>query len=378
MPDPSSFDIIQKTLDDAGIDAEGNTTPEPTETPDDPEIVAPEGTEIPADSSGDDDPPAETTDPPVDAEAVAKAAAQATNQDEFDTLLDELGFRMPKPGQRENKVPLSRTRARMKTALKKYADKFGLERTDLTGKMTAAETELQTFRRVDAAIAAGATDPAAARRYIEMLAAVHPSYKAFLAEGGGAGAPVATVPQSLKDLGPKPGPDLKYDDGTVGFSPEQLDKRDEWLAASAEIRGYERSKKDYETRFGPIESSYRSATLRAQEAPKIEARISAVRDQWGELFLAQEKQETTAKGSSEIAKYQTAHPELSFEQVVTAVLLPKLRADRTTMRADLIAELNGKKKAASPSSGQATKAAPSGAPKTSREIVEAELERAGL
>jgi hypothetical protein len=374
VPTADTTDIMQAALDEAGFDAEGELTPaEPEIEPD----IEPEVEPEPAvDAVADVDPDAEA-EPEVDADAVAKAAAKVTNQDEFDALCDELGFRAPKPGQRENKIPQSRVRARVKTALKKYSEKFGTERTDLTGKLSAADTELQTFRRVDQAIAAGATDPTAARRYIEMLAAVHPAYKAFLGEGGAA-ASVAAVPQALKDLGPKPGPDLKYDDGTTGFSQEQLDKRDEWLAASAEIRGYERSKKEFETRFGPIETAHRTATERAAEIPKIEARVSAIREQWGELFLAQERTELAKKGSSDIAKYQAAHPGVPFEQVVAAVLLPKLQTDRTKMRAEILAELNGKKKAAKPSTGQATRTVTPAGAKSTTDIINEQIDKAGI
>ncbi len=378
-----SADIVQAALTAAGIDDDGEVPPEDPDIPEDTgEAVVEETPEDPAGSEELEaaiEPATEGTEETVEPEAeeVKKAAAKAVPVDEFDALLDELGFRLPKAGQKENKVPISRTRARMKTALKKYADKCGVERTDLTGKVSKADEELQTFRRADQIIAAGATDPAAARRYIEMLAAVHPAYKAFL-------APVAAdttvaVPQALKDLGPKPGPDLKYDDGTVGFSPEQLEKRDEWLAASAEIRGYERSKKEFETRFGPIEQAHKSAATRAQEAPKVEARINAIRETWGEPFIAQERMETARKGSSDIAKYQAAHPGVPFEQVVSAVLVARLRADRTTMRADILREMNGKKKAASKTTSQQTRvASPSAGPKTSRDLVSEALERAGL
>lgn len=382
VPTADTTDIMQAALDEAGFNADGELAPEPDVT-EDPETtiddVTPEATETSEEPEAATESATETTETTdeVDPEAAKAAAAKALNQDEYDLLCDELGFRAPKPGQRENKIPVSRVRARVKTAIKKYAEKFGLERNELTGKVSAADAELQTFRRVDQAIAAGAVDPAAARRYIEMLAAVHPAYKVFLG-GSEGGVTAAAVPQALKDLGPKPGPDLKYDDGTVGFSPEQLEKRDEWLAASAEIRGYERSKKEFETRFGPMESEHRQRLTAQQEAPKVLARISAIREQWGEPFLAQERMETAQKGSSDIAKYQAAHPGVPFEQVVAAVLLPKLRADRTTMRADIIRELNGKKKAAKPSVGQATRTTAPAGPKSTIDIINEELDRAGL
>lgn len=387
MPTPTpldSADVINAALDEAGVTLGDELAPEPdldetpevetpepdvTETTDEaaiPETEVPEGEEAPVVDEADKD-------------AAAKAAAKVTG-DEFDALCDELGFRLPKPGQRENKIPQSRVRARVKTALQKQAAKFGTERTDLTGKLTSADGELQTFRRADALIAEGASDPAKARQYIELLAAIHPAYKAFLspAAAAAAGASETAVPQALKDLGPKPGPDITYTDGTTGFSQAQLDKRDEWLAASAEIRGYERSKKEFETRFGPIEKQFKTAADREAEAPRIEARITAIRDQWGELFIAQERAETAKKGSSEIAQYQAAHPGVPFEQVVAAVLIPKMRADRTTMRQELLKELNGKKKAAKTGTAQATRTVVPAGDKTTADIINEQLDKAGI
>lgn len=379
MPAPlekDPIDLINAALDAEGFDADGEVAIEPdTDAPVD-EVTTDtvETSEIvdPAIEAATDD--TEVADP--DAAAVAEAAAKVLNQDEFDLLCDELGFRAPKQGQKENKIPVSRVRARVKTALKKYADKFGAERGELTGKVTKADTELATFRRVDQAIAAGATDPAAARRYIEMLAAVHPAYKAFLAAGESVSAPA--VPQALTDLGPKPGPDEKYPDGTVGFSPAQLEKRDEWLLASAEIRAYERNKKETDARLGPLESERKAAAALAEDRPRVAARIGAIRDQWGERFLAQERTELAQKGSSEIAQYQAAHPELSFEQVVTAVLLPKLRADRTAIKQEVIAEMNSKRKMAKPSLGQGTRTAVATGPKSSTDIINDILDKAGI
>lgn len=393
VPEKDTTDVMQAALDEAGFDANGELNPDPPDVTDDIDTTTDDTTtddtvttadpvaDVMADETVTDDtivepdPDAEAA-AAADAEAAKKAAAKATATDEFDKMLDEFGWRLPKPGQKENKIPQSRARARAKTLLKKVHEQFGTERTALTTKLSAADTELQTFRRADAAIAAGATDPAAARHYIEMLAAIHPAYKVFLG-GGGTTDTAVSVPQALKDLGPKPGPDLRYDDGTVGFSPEQLEKRDEWLAASAEIRGYERSKKEFETRFGPFEKAHKDTVTRQTDLQAAEARIAEIREDWGQPFIDQENLERVKKGSSDIAKYQAAHPGVPFERVVRAVLLPKLRADRTTIRQEVITDLNRRKKVAKPSTGQASRTVTTG-PKTTEEIIQAEIDRAGI
>ncbi len=374
MPEKDSATIINDLLNAEGFDAEGVQTPEGEETveTETTEEAVAETTETTEEATTET---TDTTEEVVDEAAVAAAAAKATSQDEFDKILDEAGWRLPKPGQKENKIPQTRARARAKTLLKKVADQHGITLSELKGQLTKAQERAALADNWDQVVAA--KDEEGAKAFLRRLALIHPVYERFVT-GGTTTTAAPAVPQALKDLGPKPGPDLKYDDGTVGFSPDQLDKRDEWLASAAEIRGYERSKKEFDTRFGPIESLHKDATARAAERPKVEARIASIREQWGELFVAQERQESAARGSSDIGKYQAAHPEMPFEQVVAAVLLPKLKADRTTMRANIIKELNERKKVAKPGTSQATKTTTSSGPLTSRQIVERELERAGI
>jgi hypothetical protein len=273
--------------------AEGDETPDSEETSDANDEADEDAEETP---EGDDS----------DTEDVAKAEAAATavTTDEFDKLLDELGFRAPKKGQKVNRMPLDRVRARMKTALKKYAATRDTGVADLNGKITAHQARIDEMDRVEALIASSDTDPANARKYVELLAGFHPAFKAFLAEPQ---APPLTadaeVQAAITKLGAKPGPDIDYKDGTFGYSPAQMDKREQWLSDVAEIKAEARAVKRMDARLTPLERERKMAEQQAKDAPKYAAQLEARRQMWGPHFVADEKK--GAQGS-EILAYQRA------------------------------------------------------------------------
>jgi hypothetical protein len=350
-------------------EAEGDETPEGEETPD---------TDDEAEEGQDDDAEETPEGDESDAEDVAKAeaAAKAVTTDEFDKLLDELGFRAPKKGQKVNRMPLDRVRARMKTALKKYAATRDTGVADLNGKITAHQARIDEMDRVEALIASSDTDPANARKYVELLAGFHPAFKAFLAEPQAPPLSAdAEVQAAIKKLGAKPGPDVDYKDGTFGYSPEQMEKREQWLSDVAEIRAEARAVKRFEARLTPIEQERKTAEQQAKDAPRIAAQLDARRKMWGPHFLADEKK---GHEGSEILAYQRTH-KCSFDEATAAVILPKLIADRTKMRQDILAEFSRKRKKVAKTAPQATRRS-SGktGPQTNTDVVHAKLKKLGL
>jgi hypothetical protein len=359
-------DDADESDDAADDDAEGDETPDGDETADD------DADEADAD---DTETPDETVEDP-DVEEAARAAEAAKAVDEFDKLLDELGFRAPKKGQKVNRMPLDRVRARMKTALKKYAATRDTGVTELNSKIAAHQARIDEMDRVEALLKASDTDPANARKYVELLAGFHPAFKAFLAEPQ---APALTadaeVQAAIQKLGPKPGPDVDYKDGTFGYSPAQMEKREQWLSDVAEIRAEARAVKRMDARLTPIEQERRAATQREQDAPRIAAQIDARRKMWGPHFIADEKK---GANGSEILAYQRTH-KCSFDEATAAVILPKLIADRTKMRQDLLKELSGKRRKVAKTAPQATRRTPGKpGPQSNTDVVHAKLKKLGL
>lgn len=330
---------------------------------------------------GDDAGDADGADGDDDAKHAARVAGA---RDELDDLLDSLGFKLPKPGQKVNRQPPERVRARVKKAIKKLEDKWGLERGDLTGKVSKYELELTGYRNMDAMVEAGAKDPAKARDFIMKLAAIHPAYAAFLGDPkqpGGAVVPTtdADVAAAVKELGPKPGPDIKYDDGTRGYSDEQLEKREEWLVKKATIEANANTIKQLDARFKPIADRDAALATQRADADAAAKRIDKLRTHWGTLFTDQEAAETKQKGSSELGKYIATHPGVSLEDACFAVLLPKLRAQRTAVRRDVISEQRRRAKRSTKVVSQQSKpVVKGGKPKTAEQAIHRKLSALGL
>ena len=197
------------------------------------------------------------------------------------------------------------------------------------GKLTAAEKRLKNMDQVDHLIA---TD---SERYMGILATMHPTlYKRYLSP------PAEVKPEPVKEE-PMPGPDVKFDDGSLGYSPERLKERDEWVMASAERRATARMEKLYNDRFGPIEQQWKADKLVAEKLPNIRAEIGRAREIWGEAFTTDEK----LGEQSKILGYMREHG-VSVGDAAAAVLTPLLRADRTKMREDILKEINTRPKAA--------------------------------
>lgn len=386
--DPGDESVADTDVDDLGVDGDADADDE--DPADDGDTDADDASDdadaddAPAGDADADAGDADADDEPDEAAiAAAEAAVRDASTDEFDKLLDELGFKKPKPGQKVNRMPLDRVRARMKTALKKYAGTRDASTTDLTTKLTTAGQRIAEMDRIDALLHETDTKPETAKRYIEMLAAIHPAFKPFLADRPAAsGTPTADaeVTAAIAALGAKPGPDVDYKDGTYGYTPEQMEKREQWLESRAGIVAAANAAKSataaLEARFGPMEREYKTAAQMRQDAPRIAARLSSMRSIWGPHFTADEAK---GKDGSEILKYQRAN-KCSFEDATAAVIIPKLVADRTKMRQDILAEFARKRKKVSKSAPQASRRRVPVAtgPRTTESVVHAALARHGL
>ena len=287
-----------------------------------------------------------------------KPKADDDDDPELTKLLEEYGIKRAGGVQQDSRMPYSRVRKVTGKIVKTLHEKHVAALAEREAKITAAEKELKPFRDMDTLIK---TDP---DRYMGILSVLHPEkYKKYLTP--------AEVKAEVKEVKaaaavPIPGPDIKYDDGTVGFSPEQMDKRDEWLVNKAKSDALT----EMTTRFKPLEDRFRADETNAELRPKVMAQVERMVGIWGEDFRAEFN-----KGSeSEIIKLLKVTPGLTFDAACAQVLLPRrtkaLTADREKMRTELIAEMNKRPAgAARTTPAQSRETRPTNVDRTTEDIV---------
>jgi len=296
-------------------------------------------------SAASSDEPAETvvedaseTSEVVEEEGVtAEVAEPVVEVDDFTKELEGLGLNARKVGERESRLPYSRVKKIVENARKKQIEAHNAVLKAEQDKYTKAEERLKNMDAVDRLI----LEP---DRYIATLASLHPTlYKKFLEQP----KPAAEVkPAVVQD--PKPQPDWKYDDGTLGYSPDAQQKMFEWQARETERRVTENIRAEYDKRFGPIENNWKAQQIHNEKLPVVRAQIARAQKTWGEAFT---------KNEAEILKYMQENPEIPFGDCVSDVLVTKVQPNRDAMRADLLKEINARPKAAARSAPAAVVAA---------------------
>jgi hypothetical protein len=161
-------------------------------------------------------------------------------------------------------------------------------------------------------------------RFMKALVAADPRY-AQLVQGwhtqngnGNGNKPAAPAPNQQM-----PQPDTPFPDGSVGYSQEGLAKLLEWQAAQVEARIAERYK------------AIEDAHLADQQ---IRAAVGRVQTQVQDAMAW----DGFAENQAEIAKALQANRQLTLEAAYRQVVLPKFRATRESLRAEILAELNKK------------------------------------
>ena len=297
-----------------------------------------------------------------------------------DAELAELGLVAPKPGQKENRLPHSR--------VVKMVDKAETRvRTEMQGEISKRDSQIaelnttaQEFRRLNMLA------EQSPERFIEALAVANPQvWKPIQARL--AGAPVAASASKPAEAAapslagkPRPQPNVKLADGSLTYDEQGLDQLLQWTTDNAVARATESVTRQFEDRFGPLEQTnktvqeqQRAEAWRREQGPRIQKQIADARAEWGPLFEA-DYQKAEAGGKSDILTYMAEH-KVSFERACTAVLLPKLRAERNKIRAEIITELN-ERPAASAETRTAVKE-PTG-PRTMEQVIKESMTAAGL
>lgn len=274
------------------------------------------------------------------------------------------GIHPPKPGQREGTFRWSKVQKVVENARKKTAERFEKDIRERDERIRQHEIRSKNEEAANHLIA---TD---ARRYLEVLSTLHPAYKQFLTPAAAETKPRVEAPVQTEP----PPPDAQFADGSLGYSPEGLQK----LMAYHEDRGrqtaIEAVRAEYEQRFGPMEKDWklsleaRAADQHVQQAiPIVRDQIANAKKMWGPLFKS--KFTGDPEDDPEILKAMTDHPTWSFDACVTSVLAPRQQADRETMRKELMAEIQKAPAAARSMPGGAGGGGGTGAPRSTADIV---------
>jgi hypothetical protein len=355
MPDLES--IISSAVADAEAGGLDGGDDGGTDTGDTADVVAP--------ASSDGDKPVATGDAGT-ADTKVPAATDTPVEPVVDPVakeLEDLGLAAPKAGERENRLPYSRVKKIVENSRTKLTAAHTTALAEVTTKLTAAEQKVQQMDRADQLFA---TDP---DRALMMLESLHPGkYKKFLTPPTAAAAAVTPLASTV---GPRPGPDVEYQDGSRGYSPDQHAKLLDWISADAELKAYTRAKSDLDARLGPVEAQNkkvadREAALAANAAlvPVVQAKIKWGRETWGKMF----EDDYKLDGNSAVVKYINEH-KVGFEAACAAVFLPKVQAERTRMRAEIITEMNARPKAAARTVPAAITTAASAEAKSTEDVI---------
>ena len=263
-------------------------------------------------------------------------------------------------------------------AKKKWQADADAANTERNQQLTEATERLASYDNAEAMIV---NEP---DRYIRTLAVMHPHlYGKYVGMGGGGqgdgGAVdhVAAAKGAGKKDGPQleelPGPDLKYQDGSFGYSPEQFQKRDEVMMRNAAKLAEHNLRKSVD----PLLRTHRAQEMFNQYAPRIQRRVENMRQRYGDLFTEDEK----AGEKSEVLTHMRKTGE-SLEAACAAILVPKMQKQAKDAeqrgREKALEEVNNRKKAAESGGGGPKKVVPKAGPKSTEDVVREAMRAANL
>lgn len=270
---------------------------------------------------------ADATGQPADAGA-AGGDVRSPEDIAFDAELAELGLAAPKPGQRDNRIPYSRLRKIVANAKTKWSETLKGQHTT---ELTTREQKIQEIEAREKAVERMAeADP---EGYIGLLAKIYPDKYGRFLKPQAPGAKADDKPQ-------EPQPDVKYSDGTVGYSPEQFAKLRDYDRKEAARIAKDDSLKEFNERFGPIEKEYQAGRQTQADIQRVRGHIGQLKAQWGADII------DNPEVQKDIIAHMDANPKATLVESTRVVAMKRFIADRTKMRSEILEELRGAPKAA--------------------------------
>lgn len=364
---------LESVIEDSLTDA---ITPEVTETP----VETVEVTETPTpDSTGDVAPDAtEAVPEPIKAEAtleVASPGAKAEKPEE-DDFAKKHGLPPQTVSGRENRIPYPRVKKIVEKAEKEavaaarkvWEGESTPKLAELNTKVTDYETRLTKVGEFEAVMT---TKP---REFLGMLSEL-PAYKEFFDFVNQAIQAQGATPQAQGQAAAvgddMPQPNEQLPDGSMVYNDAGLKALQDWQAARIEAKltkAYEARLAEVDKQYAPLRQKWEADQHLARIQPQIQKQIEDAR-KWPQFN----------ENEDEITKALQADNTLSLEGAYRQVVIPKLQANRDTMRHSLLEEIKKVPQSTSTPIRGATKPnqAPVG-PQSTEDIITQSLKEAGL
>ena len=267
------------------------------------------------DVTADPAPAASTSDPTPAAPAASATAPAAPPADPTKPIIPEtIAEGEPK---RPGRIPTDRHEKIVAGMRTEHEQALTKVRAEAEAQLGEARQQLQLLQIAD-------TDPA---RFLDALVRADPRYAQLIAQRGGNGN--GHAPQPSPTAAPvaaeMPQPNARLADGSVGYDLDGLKALMDWNAAQVEQRVLKQ--------FAPVLEDHQAREATSAAIGRVTAQVEQAQ-QW-DGFNENQK---------EIAAALRADRSLSLEGAYRRVVMSKLKASRDTMRAELLAEINGKPK----------------------------------
>lgn len=237
---------------------------------------------------------------------------------EKDELFEELGLK-PRPDKKPNRIPYPDVKRIVDTQRgrerKKLTAEFDAKLAEATSKVNTYEERLKAVGEVEALIL---SNP---ERYLELLPQANPKFAELLKRG-------EVTPPAVTAVVPAtpPPPNVTLADGSLTYDTVGLQKLMDWQAGQVKSK----LEKEFTDRFGPMERDYKTQKLIDEQRPAVEAKLNAA-EKWP-LF-------TESRNEILAALQDPKDPASTLEAAYQRIVVPKLQANRDTMRADILKEI---------------------------------------
>lgn len=317
------------------------------------ESTGDEGLETPVEEAVETQEPVEGSKPAVTPPAEEKpveAKVEAAKVD--DPLAKELGPSHDKKG-RENRIPHSRVQKIVQNQITKATEPLNTKVKELEGVRGEYEERLNRVGEVESIMFNQQA------RFLEILQTI-PGYKELLSGKVAVAAPVIDPKSEM------PKPDVDLGNGKFTYSEEGLQKRLAWEA--------ERTKQSTLEELKPLREQFEGQQRIEAMKPHIDAQIEHAASNW-EGFVDHHLDILKALTDDRLAQAKIGKPpKLSLERAYLQVIIPKLKADRTKMREELLAEIQKAPKSTGVPPAKVKAAATDDGPKSIESIIRAQVQ----